>query len=388
MAVTQYYVDYGAGNDTTGDGTVGTPWKTIQKALDTITRNSTDGDQINVKAGTAQVLGASLTLATYGTPAYTAPLIIRGYTSAANDGGMAEIDCNGATMWAATTYDSILLVDLKLHNFGNNNGCVLDSYCMLMRCEVYRGVSTPSSKFLVSLGANCAMIGCYLHDPGTLGSCVYSNDVGVLLYGNTIYASDNSSYGIQFSNAYGAVITNNIIKCSDTSATGVLWAGGSSGYWYMTNNAVVNTTAGTGNGVYAGNFAGRSAGVVTNNIIAGWSGAGGVGLKSLGDAYVLGYNAYYNNTTALSIADQKFIDLTAGDVTLAADPFTDAANGDFSLTEAGKAALRSLGWPSNYLGAHANTDAHITIGPMQYGPTPAAGGGGRPAFGDRTGGKF
>ena len=40
-------------------------------------------------------------------------------------------------------------------------------------------------------------------------------------------------------------------------------------------------------------------------------------------------------------------------------------------------ALRSAGWPASYLGAHANTDPHITIGALQYGPTPAASGGGR-----------
>jgi hypothetical protein len=66
----------------------------------------------------------------------------------------------------------------------------------------------------------------------------------------------------------------------------------------------------------------------------------------------------------------------AGRVALAADPFTDAAAGDFSLTEAAQAALRSLGWPATYLGAHANTDPHITIGALQYGPTPAGGGAG------------
>ena len=51
----------------------------------------------------------------------------------------------------------------------------------------------------------------------------------------------------------------------------------------------------------------------------------------------------------------------------------------------GAAALRGLGFPGAYLGAHANTDGHVTIGPIQYGEAEA---GGRPAFGDRTGGKY
>ena len=68
---------------------------------------------------------------------------------------------------------------------------------------------------------------------------------------------------------------------------------------------------------------------------------------------------------------------------------TPATNADFWARkfagnvkrDAAKTALRSLGWPASYLGAHANTDPHITIGPMQYGPTPAAGGGGFPILG-------
>jgi len=96
MATTQTYVDYGSGSDATGDGSIGTPWKTLQYAFDHLTRDTTDGNQVNLKAGTAHVNSAALDLATLiagGALSTTAPLIIRGYTSAANDGGMAEIDC-------------------------------------------------------------------------------------------------------------------------------------------------------------------------------------------------------------------------------------------------------------------------------------------------------
>jgi hypothetical protein len=91
---------------------------------------------------------------------------------------------------------------------------------------------------------------------------------------------------------------------------------------------------------------------------------------------MVGYNAFYNNTANYSIGKSIIVDLRANDVALAADPFTDAASGDCSLTAAAQTALRSAGWPASYLGAHANTDPHITIGALQYGPTPAAGGGG------------
>jgi len=155
MAITQNYVDYGGGSDATGDGTIGTPWKTLQKAFDTLTRNATDGNQVNLKAGTPHVNAAALDLATFisgGALAEAAPLIVRGYTAAANDGGVGEIDCGGATMWAAATYDYVILADLEIHSGGDNNLVVLDTYCALFRCEVHKGASSPAGKYLVSVG--------------------------------------------------------------------------------------------------------------------------------------------------------------------------------------------------------------------------------------------
>jgi hypothetical protein len=37
--------------------------------------------------------------------------------------------------------------------------------------------------------------------------------------------------------------------------------------------------------------------------------------------------------------------------------------------------LRGVGWPAAYLGAHASTDGHITIGAVQYGEAEAGGAG-------------
>ena len=90
---THVYVDPSIAGDS-GTGTIGDPYGDLQYALNTVTRG-TDGNQFNIKAGTDEVLAASITTATYGTPSTSQPLIFRGYTSAANDGGQASIDCNG-----------------------------------------------------------------------------------------------------------------------------------------------------------------------------------------------------------------------------------------------------------------------------------------------------
>lgn len=370
-------VDDDAAKCTQHTGTALLPWRSLQGAFDLCTRNATDGNQVNLLAGTAQVNAAALDLTTFiagGALAAAGPLIVRGYTAAANDGGVGEIDCGGAAMWAATSYDFIVLVDLEIHTFGDNNGVTLDFGCQVIDCEVHKGASTPSGKWLVYLVNDyCAAIGCHIHDGGTTSTGIYASGDGPLAMGNYVA---NCTTGISGGNADGFSITGNIVLITEAAGKGIT-IGGAASFW-ITGNAVYNTAAGTAEGISMGNSGGRYAGVCINNIAVGWSGVGGIGIGSDTAgiyAYMVGYNAFYNNTANFSISDTVFIDLTANDVTLAADPFTSAANGDFSLTAAGKTALRGLGWPAAYLGAHANTDGHITIGAVQYGEAEAGGGG-------------
>lgn len=366
MSITHSYVDYGAGNDTTGDGTVGTPWKTLQKAFDTLTRNTTDGNQVNLKAGTAHVNSATLDLTTFiggGALSATAPLILRGYTSAANDGGIGEIDCGGATMWAASTYDYIALIDLKIHNPGDNNCIYLDDTISMIGCEVYPGASNPSNKTAIYFDTGGLVLGCYIHDwPSGYGIRVgnYSTVCGnyVDMSGTGIYANKH--------------ILGNIVVVGSTASVGIQTTEGGG---LVEGNICYNTTAGTTYGIYTSD-SGTSIGMtVINNIVVGWSGAGGDGIDSGYNIGFIGYNAFYNCTNNVTISDQKFIDLTASDVALAANPFTDAANGDFSLTDAAKTSLAAKGFPLAYLGAHANTVPNLNIGPIQMAAGGAAGGG-------------
>jgi hypothetical protein len=372
MAITHSYVDYGAGNDTTGDGTIGTPWKTLQKALDTCARNTTDGNQINVKAGTAQVLAASLSLTTFvggGALSATAPLILRGYTSAANDGGFGEIDCGGATMFAATSYNHVILVDLEMHTFGDNDGVVLNQYAFLYRCEVHKGASSPASKKMVILGSYSKVIGCYVHDlaTGTNSHALLSGGTNVLVaYCYLDMGASGTGAAIYLTGAFSTAI-GNISKCAESNQYGmVVGAAGT-----VLNNAVYNAAAGTARGIYLLSATSMWA-ICLNNIVEGWSGSGGEAIRGSGGADLLGYNAVYNNTSLYAMTDAVFIDETAKDVALGASPFTSPSTGDFSLTAAAKTALAAKGWPTSYLGAHANTVPNLNIGPIQM----AAGSGG------------
>lgn len=387
MAITQNYVDFGAGDDATGDGSVGTPWKTLQHAFDNLTRNITDGNQVNLKAGTAHVNSAALSLTTFiagGALSLTAPLIIRGYTSAANDRGVGEIDASGAAFFAANTYDFIVLADLEIHNFGNNHGIYLDQNATVFHCEVHRGASTPSSKALIYVsGAYATVVDCYIHDPGTTGAPLNLNGAGCFVAWNTLeLGNGNTATGLVTGNAHGLVFLENIILCNDASQSGVVHAGGS--IQHFVGNTVVNQAAGTGSGIYAGNVGGRNGGVLVNNLVQGWSGAGGVGIRSAGDVYLLGWNAFYNNTTNVAVADQTFIDLTGLDDALAATPFVNVA-GDNLAIDGTQAGVTEDAFPATYWGLAATTNA-AEKGAVQAGA--GSSGGGRPAFGDRTGGKY
>jgi hypothetical protein len=354
--LSHYYVDYGAGNDAAGDGTIGTPYKTIQKALDVAVED--DGTQINIKAGTAQVLAASLDLtafsATNGAPAFGDPLILRGYTSAANDGGIAEIDCNGATMWADNALDNIGLWGLKIHNGGNNNLVDLDASIFVHNCELYAGASTPTAKYLLDI--NTGIINnCYFHDTGDGAARAISAE-SALIIRCFIVLDDDATNAVAINKGYSE---NNIIVLRKVDQRGI------DNPYSATGNIVYNTTAGTTpairhtSAVYAANQP------IINNIIVGQSGAGGIGIF-LSRVTFTGYNAFYNCATPISVtADFSGGLYTATNVALAADPFTDAANGDFSLTAAAKTALAAKGFPLAYLGAHANTVPNLNIGPIQ-----------------------
>lgn len=357
MAITQTYVDYGAGNDGTGDGTIGTPWKTLQKAFDTLTRNATDGNQVNLKAGTAHVNAAALDLATFvggGALSWVAPLVLRGYTAAANDGGIGEIDCGGATLWA-DTYQYLTLMDLEIHSFGNNSGVAVGSFTHLIRCEIHKGASTPSGKYLVDIKGWSFVDSCYLHDPGTSGTCLFGGSFVEL---TNSFISGGGSWLVDFrymARAQDCIFsiaadTNGVRFYAVPDRTEVL-------------GCIFYSPDGT-DGALLIMSGGSYAGKVVNNIFVGGDGDA---CSIDNNAGMLGYNAFYDNVANYNLADQVRVDWRAHDVALAANPFTDPANGDFSLTSAAKTALRGLGWPAAYLGAHANTDGHVTIGPIQYG---------------------
>lgn len=74
MALTEVYVDPSIAGDS-GAGTVGDPYGDLEYALEQVTRDATNGDRFNIKAGTDEILEFALdVIVDYGTPTRIAPL--------------------------------------------------------------------------------------------------------------------------------------------------------------------------------------------------------------------------------------------------------------------------------------------------------------------------
>lgn len=110
---------------------------------------------------------------------------------------------------------------------------------------------------------------------------------------------------------------------------------------------------------------------VSNNLIVG-NGGYGINYSSVRASNFGGfnYNAFYNNTSGA----RNVILAGPNDVTLTADPFTNAAGGDFSLntTAGGGAAARAVGFPGAVPGI--STTGHLDIGAVQHADPASSGG--------------
>jgi hypothetical protein len=70
--------------------------------------------------------------------------------------------------------------------------------------------------------------------------------------------------------------------------------------------------------------------------------------------YLLGYNAFYNNTANVGVTHNIILDETANDTALAASPWVDPANGDFDINGT-IAGLTESAWPPTWLGLPSTT---------------------------------
>ncbi len=333
-APTDYYVDPSIASDG-GLGTLGSPWtradgQCVQYALNNITRDTTNGDRINIKAGSRDIVPTSgYTLTTYGTPAINAQLYFQGYTSAQGDGGIGLIDVDGNTMWASTGYSYINLAyldvtDLNATKYTGTDLCHLDNNNYIYNCT-FHGL-TPGLR-VVELGSDSHAMWNYFYN--NTATQIRTN-ARTHIIGNKCITGPTYDFDFEGLRAVGiqTVFMFNIVSVN----------GDENGIRYFYSNTVMHNSVysdgGTGTGIFNADDAVAGA-VVLNNLVEGFSGTGGVGIATPANEPVamIAGNAVYDCATAYDINDVFMYE--TDNETLSASPFNDAANADFTPVDTG-----------------------------------------------------
>jgi hypothetical protein len=348
---TQYYVDP-AINANTGSGTIGDPYGDLQHALNTVTRDATNGDQFNVKAGTSEVLSSALSFTTYGTPTATAPCIIRGYTSAANDGGIGVVSGGGSVACINnSSLGHIKLIDMRFTDCDSNAVITLGNPTLILNCEV-----DTSTGVGISITAG-SVIGCFIHNIGGNGVMAGGN-----IMFNTFRNETNSFSSAVQAQASGSNVSFNLFDLSGPSH-GITFNASSIAVLFNS----IFSNGGTGTGIRNHNTSNTQS-VIINNTVEGFSGAGGNGIVvAAQNADIVGYNMLYNNTTNMNVSGDSNADLGNNDV-LGSSPFTNATSDDFDPIAGLLASYPSF--PTSW-NNYASTQQNLIRMAAQY----AAGGG-------------
>lgn len=310
-APTEIYVDPSIAADS-GTGTIGDPYGDLQYALDTMTRDATNGDRINIQAGTDEVLSATLDLTSYGTPSSTAGLCLQGYTSAAGDGGMGGIDCNGGAYGILAVKNYVRFINLDVHN--------------------------STSTLITASGVGQGVIGCTAHN--TSGTGIYGTGSGVYVIGCTAY---DCNIGATASNVLFCKFYNGVIRdfaTAVTSPTIVMGntfklSGSSVGispahYDLICNNSFYTT--GTGIAVNAGS---KHNCWVINNLFSGFDTRKSINFSNTTyDNFVFGNSIHDGGADPIYGGDDLGF-FGDNEESLASSPFTDASSGDFTPLDVG-----------------------------------------------------
>ena len=233
-----YYVDPSIDSDS-GAGTIGDPYGDLQYALDSITHDTTNGDRINIKSGTAEVLTGTLDYTTYGTPSFQYPLHYEGYTSVEGDGGVGDIDGDGLySIHDESTFEGMQFRNLTLGNCGSNRVLGVDRFSGVHFCKIH----TTSGDGIQSFGGtSTAVSNTWFDNIGGYGT-VSINSVHDCLFTNG--ATHSFNYGISGQGTRLNVVSRCCFKLSGTSG-GIY--GTTVTYWDIRHNSFYTT--GTGDAV-------------------------------------------------------------------------------------------------------------------------------------------
>ncbi len=202
---TTYYVST-AGNDS-NSGTLSAPWRTIQKAANTVKA----GDTVQVRAGTYKEI---VTLKTSGnaTSGYITFQNYPGETPIVDGTGLAVGSSGQTGLFSLEgTFNYIVIQGFEIRNFSSS-----------AKGKVPVGIDFEGA------GSNIEVLNNHIHNiVQTLSSCSGANALAVAVYGTQAPASINH---VTF---YGNEIDHNTTGCSENVSFD-----GNVQYWVMANNKV------------------------------------------------------------------------------------------------------------------------------------------------------
>ncbi len=205
-----YYIDGLNGDDTTGDGSIGTPWKTIGKA---IAVPVVAGDKIYVKA-TATYSEVINEGAIDGTA--SSPIVLEGYGATVGDNLRATVDgVGGAAGEEVINVGDFWAIRNIVAKNGVDEGIGTGGSCLVENCEVDNAADRG-----ISPGSGGWVVGCYVHDCG--GSGIYFFGSGgafaCIIENNNVGIQNNTTtYGYFYCIARGNRFTQLVINSNGQS---------------------------------------------------------------------------------------------------------------------------------------------------------------------------
>ena len=315
------HVDPTNGDDGTGDGSSGSPYASVQGALDNFTFDTAAPNTIRLANTSADVLSSTLSFATHS-PGQKNPLTIAGWDNGGSltatgpwgqtFSNVGEIDGNDAVANIVSLQAYLSFYRIKMH--GTTSYCArFGANSTITECEIYDVGSTYAVR------APDRIYNSYIHDTTNMPSS------GLCYQSRTVLFSELKGGASGYRALIGdAIFANNLVH--GFSNTGI-----EIDESLMVSN---NTVDGTGSGASAIGISANSAQEgcrVFNNLVTNFSGSGAVAISlaiSGAGPTILGNNAFYNNTTDVSSDTGS---LSFSNVTESSDPYTNAASGDYSL---------------------------------------------------------
>lgn len=313
------HTDITNGNDSTGDGSAGTPYQTIQQAID----NANGGDTIWIGDSATNTLGSQLNWTSFGGVQDTSTdnrLVVRGwdYSGGAGADGLAVISGGGTIASPQAAWKNyITWYHLHFDDY-TSNGLILGNGNDVYECKV----SNIDAGYAINHGATnySRVINCLVD---TVAGGIRPSASGGQIYGCVI--KDHSAYGI-FACPASPVINNITIS---NGGHGI----------YVSDHVVVfqNTIIGDGStssiaGVYIPGTSENCS--VFGNLIKGWSGSSNSGIENVasGNALgVIGFNHFDDNTANMTnVSGDMCVDLTSSDSS-GSVTFTSPGTDDYSI---------------------------------------------------------